>query len=273
MTMRARSIIASSMLLPWLAPASRAEAQSAPSATEAARIVGDYVLQGKRDGMPHTVRVGYSGERFSVQWDANTPTTLLPRPGGSFRILADTTTTIAFSAEPDAAHTLLMISARGDTVRAPRVASAPPGTGFDGDDWPAARGGSLFDSLAVADSLLFDAFFVRCDAEATIAMYSSDAEFYHDQSGLKVGAAAMDAFRSNCPRDKGVRRVIVPGSVRVFGIAGYGAVQLGRHRFVQSDGTSDVEAKFIQLWQRTSVGWRATRTISVDHRRLPGPPR
>jgi hypothetical protein len=79
-------------------------------------------------------------------------------------------------------------------------------------------------------------------------------------------AAALDAFRSDCPRDRGMRRAIVPGTVRVFGIAGYGAVQLGRHRFIQSKGAHVTEAMFIQLWQWTPNGWRATKTISIDHR-------
>ncbi len=272
MRIRPRSVIASSTLLLSLALSGRARAQSGPSATESARIVGDYVLQDKRDGMPHTVRIGRSGRRLSVQRDANAPTTLISRAGRGFRIAADTSTSIVFSGERGTARTILMISA-GDTVRGTRVDAARPGTGFDGDDWAAARGGSLFDSLSVADSLLFDAFFVRCDAEATIAMYTSDAEFYHDRTGLKVGSVAMDAFRNNCPRDQGVRRVIVPGSVRVFGITEYGAVQLGRHRFVRSDGQPATEAKFIQLWQRTPAGWRATKTISIDHRLQPRPSR
>jgi hypothetical protein len=237
--------------------------------TTSARIAGDYVAQDKGDGMPHTIRIVRAKGTYSVQWDSNTPTTLISRGADGFRIAADTSTRIVFSGEQAAARTLLMISAPSDTVRGLRVGPMRPGTSFDGDDWAAARGGALFDSLAVADSLLFDAFFVRCDAEATIAMYTADAEFYHDRDGLKVGSAALDAFRNNCPRDKGVRRVIVPGTVRVFGIAGYGAVQLGRHRFIQSDGAPDTEAKFIQLWQRTPNGWRATRTISIDHRQRP----
>jgi Domain of unknown function (DUF4440) len=245
----------------------------AQSAATSARITGDYVLQDKRDGMPHTIRIGRAGSTYSVQWDSNMPTALVSRGQADFRIAADTNTRVVFSRELPAPHTLLVISPPSDTVRAFRVGAMQPGTGFDGDDWAAARGGALFDSLAVADSLLFDAFFVRCDADATIAMYTADAEFYHDRNGLKVGAAALDAFRNNCPRDKGVTRVIVPGTIRVFGIAGYGAVQLGRHRFIESDGAVVTEAKFIQLWQRTANGWRATRTVSVDHRRRARAPR
>jgi Domain of unknown function (DUF4440) len=240
----------------------------AQSAAREANIAGDYVVQDK-DGMPHTIRVGRAGATYSVRWDSNTPTTLVSRSSSDFRIAADTNTRLEFSREHPAARTLLMISAPSDTVRGVRVDPLRGGESFDGDDWAAARGGALFDSLSVADSLLFDAFYVRCDAEATIAMYTVDAEFYHDRNGVKLGAAALDAFRNNCPRDKGVRRVIVPGTVRVYGITGYGAVQLGRHRFIEADGDRVTEAKFIQLWQRTPKGWRATKTISVDHRQQP----
>ena len=270
MSIRTLAARTRSTLLCALVLAGRSGAQ--PTAA-AARIAGDYVVQDKDDGMPHTIRVGRAGATYSIQWDANTPTSLLSRGRGAFRVAADTGTRIVFSGEPDAALTLLMISASSDTVRAVRVGPMRRGTSFDGDDWAAARGGALFDSLSVADSLLFDAFFVRCDAEATIAMYATDPEFYHDRDGLKIGVAAMDAFRNNCPRARGVRRAIVPGTVRVYGIAGYGAVQLGRHRFIPSDGSPHTEAKFIQLWQRTPNGWRATRTISIDHRQLPSAPR
>jgi Domain of unknown function (DUF4440) len=266
MTVHSLAFLVRSTMLCALVPAACLRAQAA---SPSGRIVGDYVVQDKEDGMPHTIRIGRAGHTYSVQWDSNSPTTLVSRGAGDFRIAADTNTRIVFSREPDVARRLLMISAPSDTVQGLRVGPMRPGTSFDGDDWAAARGGALFDSLAVADSLLFDAFFVRCDAEATIAMYTADAEFYHDRDGLKIGAAALDAFRNNCPRDRGMRRVIVPGTVRVFGITGYGAVQFGRHRFVQSDGAPVTEAKFIQLWQRTPRGWRATKTISIDHRQQP----
>jgi hypothetical protein len=270
MTVRTLAPIVRLTLLCATVPCGRLVAQA--TATPA-RITGDYVVQDKGDGMPHTIRIGRAGTTYTVQWDSNTPTALLSRGAGDFRVAADTSTRIRFSAEHAAAQTLTMISVPSDTVRGLRVAPMRPGTSFDGDDWAATRGGALFDSLAVADSLLFDAFFVRCDAEATIAMYTADAEFYHDRDGLKVGAAALDAFRNNCPRDRGVRRVIVPGTVRTFGVAGFGAVQIGRHRFVEAGGKNVTEAKFIQLWQRTPKGWRATKTISIDHRQLPRPSR
>ncbi len=268
-----RFTMASTVGLLTLQASARAAAQGTPGTTAGDRLIGDYVVQDQRDGSPHSVRVTHTAAGYAIQWDANTPVMLVPRSGGSFRIAVDTATTVAFTAERPAARTLLVIGAKGDTTRGPRVDPAPTTGGFDGDDWAAARGGALFDSLVVADSLLFDAFYVRCDAAATIAMFTSDAEFYHDRNGLKTGEAAFEPFRTTCPRTSGVRRVVVPGSVRIFAIAGYGVVQLGRHQFVSANGAPPTEAKFIQLWKRTPAGWRATRTISVDHRALPRAPR
>jgi hypothetical protein len=119
--------------------------------------------------------------------------------------------------------------------------------------------GALYDELARLDSLLFDAFFVKCDAEKTNSFFTDDLEFYHDLTGLKSGQTARDAFKF-CPRDNGGTRVLVPGSLRVYPIKDYGAIQMGVHRFGQT------EAKFVHLWRKKDGQWKITRVLSFDHR-------
>jgi hypothetical protein len=51
---------------------------------------------------------------------------------------------------------------------------------------------------------------------------------------------------------------------------GYGALQIGSHRFCATgagacDGRSGGIAKFIHLWQQVDGAWRITRVISYDH--------
>jgi len=59
---------------------------------------------------------------------------------------------------------------------------------------------------------------------------------------------------------------LVPGSLEVYPIKGYGAVEIGIHRFTHpNDPTSLGEAKFIHLWQLKDGVWRVTRVISFDH--------
>lgn len=84
-----------------------------------------------------------------------------------------------------------------------------------------ASSGPLYAELARLDSLLFDAFFVKCDTQKTISFFTDDLEFYHDVTGLKAGQAARDAFQQ-CPRDNGGTRQLVEGSLRVYPIKDYG---------------------------------------------------
>lgn len=127
-----------------------------------------------------------------------------------------------------------------------------------------ARTGALFDELAAMDSRLFDAAFVTCDGPAFRALFSEDAEFYHDKTGASVGEAARTL--KSCPRDQGVTRTLVPGSLEVYAMQGYGAVQMGRHVFRRAGEPGAEEAKFVHLWKREGAGWRLARVLSFDHR-------
>jgi hypothetical protein len=48
---------------------------------------------------------------------------------------------------------------------------------------------------------------------------------------------------------------------------GYGAVEMGVHRFYQPKVGIEAtgEAKFIHLWQNKDGAWKITRVISYDH--------
>ncbi len=127
-----------------------------------------------------------------------------------------------------------------------------------------ARSGPLHDELAAMDARLFQAAFVTCDAAAFGAVFTEDAEFYHDKTGASFG----DAVRTlkSCPRDNGVTRTLVPGSLEVYPMQGYGAVQIGRHVFARAGEPGSEEARFVHLWKREATGWRLARVLSFDHR-------
>ncbi|RZJ11962.1 MAG: nuclear transport factor 2 family protein [Rubrivivax sp.] len=127
-----------------------------------------------------------------------------------------------------------------------------------------ARSGPLYDELAVMDARLFNAAFVTCDGAAFKALFSDDAEFYHDKTGATFGDAARTL--KSCPRENGVTRALVPGSLEVYPMQGYGAVQTGRHVFRRAGEPGAEEAKFVHLWKREGTGWRLTRVLSFDHR-------
>jgi hypothetical protein len=128
----------------------------------------------------------------------------------------------------------------------------------------AARAGPLFDELARMDSELFEAAFVTCDSSKFRALFTDDAEFYHDRTGASVGEAVRTL--KSCPRDNGVTRTLVPGSLEVYPMQGYGAIQIGRHVFARRGEPGSEVAKFVHLWKRENGVWRLARVLSFDHR-------
>src|SRR6266576_2059930 len=94
-----------------------------------------------------------------------------------------------------------------------------------------------------------------------------DVEFYHDQGGVTLGRAALTESVKNNICGK-VTRELVPGSLQVYYMKGFGAVEIGVHRF-HHPGHEDTEpvgeAKFIHLWQYEDGAWKITRIISYDH--------
>jgi ketosteroid isomerase-like protein len=121
-------------------------------------------------------------------------------------------------------------------------------------------------AVTALDAALFDSY-NRCDLERFASFFVEDVEFYHDQGGVTLGRAALtDSVKKNiCGR---VTRELVPGSLQVYYMKGYGAVEMGVHRFHHPghDDTEPVgEGRFVHLWQYKDGAWKITRVISYDH--------
>jgi ketosteroid isomerase-like protein len=124
----------------------------------------------------------------------------------------------------------------------------------------------LESAITTLDTALFDAY-NQCDLKRFASFIAEDVEFYHDKGGVTLGREALtDAIKKNiCGK---VTRALVPGTLQVYPMKGYGAVEIGAHRFHHPghDDTEGVgEAQFIHLWQHKSGTWKITRVISYDH--------
>ena len=132
------------------------------------------------------------------------------------------------------------------------------------DAKPSADSESLFDTVQSLDTKLFAAY-NHCDLATVSSMVAEDLEFYHDVTGFSAGRQSLlDGLKDNiCGK---VRRELVPGTLEVYPIAHYGAVEIGVHRFYHpGDPTNVGEAKFITLWQNENGVWKITRALSFDH--------
>jgi hypothetical protein len=114
------------------------------------------------------------------------------------------------------------------------------------------------------DSILFDAY-NTCKPHVFESLISDDIEFYHVQGGLTTSKKDLvQAFKNNiCGK---VTRELLKGSIEVYRIPNYGAVQMGFHRFYNNQekeqGVSRF-SKFVHIWQRENSQWKLARVISL----------
>jgi Domain of unknown function (DUF4440) len=132
--------------------------------------------------------------------------------------------------------------------------------------------GELLSTIAMLDGAAFDAF-NRCEDAAQLDRYAGyfepDVEFYHDLGGVTWARDEMIAqTRANvCGK---FQRELVPGTLKVWPIKGYGALARGEHRFChyKSGGTThpcEGRAEFTILWRLHDNKWTITRAFSYGH--------
>jgi hypothetical protein len=122
----------------------------------------------------------------------------------------------------------------------------------------------LYDTIVHLDSVFFDAY-NNCNMDVQAAIYSDSIEFYHDQGGLTTSKQEiLDATKRNiCGK---VTRELVKGSIEVYPISGYGAVEMGSHMFhnnTEKEKTPSKIGKFVIIWQHKNNRWQITRVISL----------
>jgi hypothetical protein len=126
----------------------------------------------------------------------------------------------------------------------------------------------LIEKIAYMDSVLFHAF-NTCDIEMSKSLFTEDLEFYHDAGGLTNYDQNVNSIRQRCNRETRVRRELVKGSLEVFPIKDFGAIQLGSHRFYYTEKGQEEKLdgtfKFVHIWKNVNESWKICRVISYDH--------
>lgn len=131
--------------------------------------------------------------------------------------------------------------------------------------------------LTELDRVFFDAFFNKCDLETVGKFVTEDFEFYHDKGGLAATSRAqfVESIRNMCARQKTgedyrARRELVEGSLAVYPLNHYGAIEVGVHRFyriTEGKGEKLVEiSQFTIVWKKDESGWKMSRVLSYDHK-------
>ncbi len=132
----------------------------------------------------------------------------------------------------------------------------------------AAASLQLYNEIALMDSLMFVAFNAH-NVEKLMTFFTSDVEFYHDKGGLSNFEQTTKGFANMFARNAstGLHRELVVGSLEVYPINNYGAVETCLHRFCHVENGKDDCGTFknIMIWKKVEDKWKVTRVISYDH--------
>ena len=128
---------------------------------------------------------------------------------------------------------------------------------------------ALFAKIAALDSALFDTF-NRCDVAGFERFFTEDLEFYHDYNGLATPRSKnIEIIAEECRAKRLGRRELLPGTLEVHVLRGFGAIEIGVHRFfvrTPNGETPGSTAKFIHVWRNEGGTWKISRVLSFDHR-------
>lgn len=121
---------------------------------------------------------------------------------------------------------------------------------------------ALHKTIVRLDSIYFDTY-NNCKIAKMDSLTADDIEFYHDRGGFSHNKKELLASiqKNICGK---VTRIITPGSIEVYEIPGYGAVQFGYHSFrnINEPGESH-PSKFVTLWRLKDGYWQIARVISL----------
>ena len=126
---------------------------------------------------------------------------------------------------------------------------------------------SLFGEIQTLDASFFDAY-NRCDLRQVSILVADDLEFYDDRDGFEMSRQTLldDLEKYICGK---VHRELVPRTLEVHPIPGYGALEIGAHRFCEASPSAcpsgSSVSKFVHIWRKKDGAWKLTRAVSYGH--------
>jgi Domain of unknown function (DUF4440) len=124
----------------------------------------------------------------------------------------------------------------------------------------------LYDTIVKLDSAFFEAYNTcNINLEKYSSFYADNLEFYHDQGGLMTSKqGVIDATKKYiCGK---VTRELVKGSIEVYPIKDFGAVEIGLQKFHNNEepiGTPSKIGRFMIIWESKNDAWKISRVVSL----------
>ena len=125
---------------------------------------------------------------------------------------------------------------------------------------------ALFNKIAHLDSVLFDAFNNQ-RMDIFKPMFANDLEWFQDNEGLVAYETVFTNFENSFKKEFKLSRKLVPGSLEVYPLKNYGAMEIGLHQFRHiENGKEEVGTfKFLMIWKQENDIWKISRVVSYNH--------
>lgn len=124
----------------------------------------------------------------------------------------------------------------------------------------------LYDTIVKLDSIFFEAYNTcNLNLDKYGSFFSENIEFYHDQGGLMTSKKdIISATQKNvCGK---VTRELVKGSIEVYPIKDFGAIEIGLQKFHNNQepvGTPSKVGRFLIVWENKNNEWKIKRVVSL----------
>jgi hypothetical protein len=124
----------------------------------------------------------------------------------------------------------------------------------------------LYSKIKELDSLMFNAYNHQ-DLPKMKSYFTADLEWYQDNGGLLNNETVFTNFQSIFNKKDKLTRELVKGTLEVVPIKGFGAIEIGQHRFKHiENGKLEIGTfRFLMIWKNVNGDWRISRVVSFDH--------
>lgn len=125
--------------------------------------------------------------------------------------------------------------------------------------------GTLYKTIVALDSTFFQTY-NTCETslEKYAEFYDENIEFYHDNGGLINSKKELVEGTKNNICGK-VTRELVKGSIEVYPIKDFGAIEMGLHKFhnIEEPNSIPKVGRFTIIWKKTNSVWKIVKVISL----------
>ena len=123
----------------------------------------------------------------------------------------------------------------------------------------------LYNKIVALDSAFFEAYNTcETNLDKYASFYDENIEFYHDNGGFMNSKTEIVASTKKYVCGK-VTRELVKGSIEVYPIKDFGAVEFGLHKFhnIQEPNSKPKIGRFTVIWKNTNNNWKIVKVISL----------